>query len=214
MNNLVNYGQHFLLDKKVIKEFIDFCQVSSSDRVLEIGPGQGVLTGELAAKAKSITAVEIDQRLKPKLDKLIKQFSNLSVIYQNALKLQHFDYDLVCGALSYAIFEPLMIKLIRKTGYQRLVFLVSDKVRESQKQETGLLFYLLNAFFKIDFSQRVLPAAFSPKPRTAGVIIKLIPSIPKDKRFLLWRERFLKDKTVWQQTNAKLQEFDRQILYT
>src|SRR3989339_812982 len=214
MNNLINYGQHFLVDKKVIRDFLQKCDLQSHESVLEIGPGQGVLTGELAQKAKSITAVEIDQRLKPKLDKLIKQFSNLSVIYQNALKLQNFDYDLVCGALSYAIFEPLVIKLIKNMQFARAVFLVSDKVRESQKEETGLLFYLLNAFFKIDFSQRVLPAAFTPKPRTAGVIIKLIPSIPKDKRFLLWRERFLKDKTVWQQNNASLSEFDRQILYT
>lgn len=208
MNNLTNYGQHFLIDNKVISEFLRACNLSSKETVLEIGPGQGALTTRLCGQAKQVVAVEIDNSLKPELAKLERQYANLKVVFANALKLKEFHYDLVCGALSFAIFEPLMIRLFRKTQPKRLVFLVSHKVKEDFAKEQGLLFYLLNSFYQVQFGQKILPKSFLPKPRTAGVIISLLPQLPKLPRFVAWRERFLTDKTIWQKTVLELRAID------
>lgn len=208
MNNLTNYGQHFLIDKKVIFEFWQVCALTGSESVLEIGPGDGAITAGLCDQAKQVTAIEIDNNLKPELTKLEQKFPNLKVLYGNALKIQDYRYDLVCGALSFAIFEPLMIRLFRKTQPKRLVFLVSHKVKEDFVKEQGLLFYLLNSFYQVKFGQKILPKSFLPKPRTAGVIISLMPQLPKLSRFRAWRERFLTDKTLWQKTVLELRAID------
>lgn len=208
MNNLTNYGQHFLVDRQIIREFIKACDLEPKDTVLEIGPGQGAITVGLCQHAREVMAIEIDNNLKPKLTKLEQKFPNLKVVYGNALKIQDYHYDLVCGALSFAIFEPLMIKLFKKTQPKRLVFLVSHKVKVDFAKEQGLLFYLLNSFYQVKFGQKILPKSFLPKPRTAGVIISLLPQLPKLPRFVAWRERFLTDKTIWQKTVSELQEID------
>jgi len=208
MNNLTNYGQHFLVDRQVIREFIKACDLEPKDIVLEIGPGDGAITVELCGQAKKVTAIEIDNNLRSELTKLEQKYPNLKVVYGNALKIKNWNYDLVCGALSFAIFEPLMIKLFKKIQYKRLVFLVSHKVKEDFAKEQGLLFYLLNSFYQVKFGQKILPKSFLPKPRTAGVIISLLPQLPKLPRFITWRERFLTDKTIWQKTVSELQEID------
>lgn len=214
MNNLLNYGQHFLIDKNVVSEFLQTCALTGQESVLEIGPGEGVITRGLVKEAKTVTTVEIDIKLRTSLKKLEKQHDNLQVIFDNALKLKNYHYDLVCGALSFAIFEPLIIKLSKKTGYQRLVFLVSYKVKDDFAKEQGLLFYLLNSFFKISFGHKILPQSFAPKPRTSGVIISLVPQMPVISRFMAWRKIFDTDKTIWQKTCVELAAIDRQILYT
>jgi len=206
MVNLTNFGQHFLTDGAVIKDFIGNCHLTGNEHVLEVGPGKGALTPFLCQKAKKVTAVEIDPQFKTELLQLSRRYSNLKVVFKNVLKLHSYKYDLVCGALSFAIFEPLMIRLIRKPPPKRLVFLVSGKVKDSFLARRGLLYYLLNSFFKVEFGAKVLPQAFSPKPHTAGVIIKLTPKIPKDTLFLIWREKFLKDPTVWQLPSEAFRE--------
>jgi 16S rRNA (adenine1518-N6/adenine1519-N6)-dimethyltransferase len=199
MNNLTNFGQHFLVDYAVINSFIKACNLKPQEKVLEIGPGQGVLTELLAQTATKVTALEVDTSLRPELNKLMARHSNLEIIFQNALKFRNFnDYHLLCGALSFAIFEPLMIRLIRYSGYKRLVFLVSYKVKKDFLNKQGLLYYLLNAFFSVSFGPKILPKAFSPKPRTSGVIIKLKPQKPSNQFFEVWRQRFLTDSSIWQ----------------
>ena len=214
MNNLVNFGQHFLIDKSVINSFIKICEIEKNETVLEIGPGQGALTTKLCELGKSVTALEVDKNLRPGLAKLLENQENLELVFTNALKWQSFNYDLVCGALSFAIFEPLMIGLIGKREFKRAVFLVSYKVEKDFEQEKGLLFYLLNAFYKAEFTDKILPSSFSPKPRTCGIIVKLKPERPESPRFLAWQKRFLQDKTIWQKTSAQLQVIDQEILYT
>ncbi len=92
--------------------------------------------------------------------------------------------------------------------------MVSHRVKQDYQQQTGLVYYLLNSFFQVKFGQKILPQAFAPKPRTAGVIISLTPVLPVDKRFLLWRRKFLTDNTIWQKTRAGLEAINQQILYT
>jgi len=203
--NLTNYGQHFLINPKIVKLFLSYCRLSGRERVLEIGPGEGVLTQELAKGAKDIISLEIDETLEKKLAPLTKRFSNLKIYYQNALNWEEFDYDLVCGALSYAIFEPLMVKLFTESCFKRGVFLVSALVKEGFAQKSGRLFYLLSAFFEVSFSERIAPQEFLPAPRTAGVIIVLKRRENPDWQTQVWQE-------VWLQGDKKIKNSLKEAL--
>src|SRR5258708_8931089 len=70
-------GQHFLTDRAALAAIVDAAELSSDDDVLEIGPGPGVLTAALADRARSVTAVEIDQRIVPVLHASVRQRQTL-----------------------------------------------------------------------------------------------------------------------------------------
>lgn len=192
--NLKHFGQHFLVDDKTIDEFIRACRLKKNDRILEIGPGKGALTKKIFPKVKELVCVEIDPAFRQTL-------SPYKVFYQNILDWQDFNYDLVCGALSYAIFEPLMIRLFKNPDFKRGVFLVSAKL----KKEQGFLGYLLKAFFDIEFSPIITKDKFSPAPRAPGIIISLKRKKLSDFSTLFWQELFL-------QSDKKLKNSLREAL--
>ncbi|MBR0097336.1 MAG: ribosomal RNA small subunit methyltransferase A, partial [Synergistaceae bacterium] len=75
--NLKRYGQNFLIDKNILQNIIDYAQIEDDDVVLEIGPGQGVLTRALLNRGVScLHAVEIDERLRPELESLASENLN------------------------------------------------------------------------------------------------------------------------------------------
>lgn len=190
MPNLVNYGQHFLISLGVKQQFLKWCQLNGNERVLEIGPGQGALTQLLAPQCHLLTSVEIDQSLSPQLTKLQKQYPNLQVLYGNVLERTDWSFDLVCGALSYALFEPLVMKLFANNQFQTGVFIVSSKVEQHFQSQSGRLYYLLSAFFKVEFSETIAPKEFDPPPRTGSIIVRLTrlesPSLPEQ----IWQQLF------------------------
>jgi 16S rRNA A1518/A1519 N6-dimethyltransferase RsmA/KsgA/DIM1 with predicted DNA glycosylase/AP lyase activity len=203
--NLVNYGQHFLINPVIVRLFLSYCKLSGKEQVLEIGPGSGVITRELVKNAKMVTAVEIDETLRSTLAPLENRFPQLKVHYQNALQWAAFDYDLICGALSYAIFEPLMVKLFSQLEFKRGVFLVSAQVEEGFAKKTGRLFYLLSNFFEASFSEVIAPTNFLPAPRTAGVIITLKRRENPNLQTQIWQE-------VWLQGDKKIKNSLKEAL--
>jgi len=80
-------GQNFLIDEEVIKKVIESAQLSKNDIVLEIGPGLGVLTQELAKKAKRVIAIEKDPRMREILKETLKDFKNVEIIQGDILKI-------------------------------------------------------------------------------------------------------------------------------
>ena len=81
-----NYGQNFLIDSHVIDKIILAAEIDKDTDVLEIGPGIGTLTQCLAAAAKSVTAVEIDDKLIPILEKTMSGYDNVTVIHGDILR--------------------------------------------------------------------------------------------------------------------------------
>jgi len=203
--NLINYGQHFLVSQSIKKLFLKLCNLTGKEQVLEIGPGEGALSRELIQKAKAVTAIEIDKSLEDKLSKMAKGAKNFNVHYQNILSWNKFDYDLVCGALSYAIFEPLMVRLITRSEFTRGVFLVSAQVKEAFNKKSGRLFYLLPAFFEVELSDTIAPNEFAPSPRGAGVIVSLKRKVNPDCHTLIWQE-------LWRQGDKKIKNSLKEAL--
>lgn len=195
--NVVHYGQHFLIEERAIKAFIEECRLTNEELVLEIGPGLGYLTEELAKRAKQVTTIEIDTRFRPVLTHLEKKYKNINVIYKNALELENFNYDVICGALSYNIFEPLLRKFISSNPPLRAVFIVSKKILTESRLQTSLTKLMLEAFFKTRIVD-ILPAEFFyPRPKFAGALISLQKTEADDFYHFVLRELFLqKDKKL------------------
>ena len=80
-------GQNFLIEDWVPRDIADSCGTDKSTGVLEIGPGIGPLTQQLCLNAGKVCAVELDTRLKPILDITVGEFSNLDILWADALKL-------------------------------------------------------------------------------------------------------------------------------
>lgn len=114
-------GQNFLVNPSVCPRMAEACGAAPDTGVLEIGPGLGVLTKELAARAGKVTAIELDDRLPPVLNETLAEFDNVTVISGDAMKLdlreliaQQFGETpvSVCANLPYYITSPLIMKLL------------------------------------------------------------------------------------------------------
>ncbi len=114
-------GQNFLINPSVCPRMAASCGADKGGGVLEIGPGVGVLTKELAAVAAQVVAIELDDRLLPVLDETLADCENVAVVHGDALKLdlhalisERFgDRPVsVCANLPYYITSPLIMALL------------------------------------------------------------------------------------------------------
>src|SRR5699024_9071734 len=74
-------GQNFLIDGNIVRNIVKEAHITKDDYVLEIGPGIGTLTEELALKAKKVVAVELDKNLLPILDEVLSHLDNIEIIH-------------------------------------------------------------------------------------------------------------------------------------
>ena len=113
-------GQNFLIDKNFVDKIVDAADIKDQN-VLEIGPGIGTITYEMAKTAKKVVAIEIDQSLMPILDQNLEEFDNAKVINEDILKVdlknlveEEFNGESfkVVSNLPYYITTPIIEKLI------------------------------------------------------------------------------------------------------
>ncbi|RIL90456.1 ribosomal RNA small subunit methyltransferase A, partial [Staphylococcus equorum] len=115
-------GQNFLIDVNIINKFIDASGIDERTGVIEVGPGMGSLTEQLAKNAKKVLAFEIDQRLIPVLKETLSPYDNVSVINEDILKanvaeaihthLSECDKIMVVANLPYYITTPILLSLL------------------------------------------------------------------------------------------------------
>jgi 16S rRNA (adenine1518-N6/adenine1519-N6)-dimethyltransferase len=107
-------GQHFLVDENILGVIGRLAELDPRDVVLEIGPGQGVLTAFLAARVSRVHAVEVDRRLEPHLRRALANARNVDVRFGDALRLPLADLDPPPGKLvsnlPYNIATPLLVE--------------------------------------------------------------------------------------------------------
>ena len=81
------FGQNFLIDTNILEHIIDSAEITKDDCVIEIGPGIGTMTQYLAEQAREVIAVEIDKALIPILNDTLKEYSNVTIINEDILKV-------------------------------------------------------------------------------------------------------------------------------
>ncbi|HKW43023.1 MAG TPA: 16S rRNA (adenine(1518)-N(6)/adenine(1519)-N(6))-dimethyltransferase RsmA [Thermoplasmata archaeon] len=182
-------GQHFLVDSRVALRHIEYAKIRPSDVVLEIGPGLGVLTRHLAARAKRVIAIEADRRFAKYLE---DAFPDVEVIPGDALKVDWPRFDVMAANLPYQISSPLTFKLL-DGSFDRAVLMYQWEFarRMIAKPRTVDYSRLSVGVYRraaCEILERVPRNAFSPQPRVDSALVRLEPrpspfAIPDPDRF-------------------------------
>ncbi len=197
-------GQNFLIDPEVCPEMAAQAVLSSEDGVLEIGPGIGVLTAELCARAKKVVAVELDKRLLPVLAETLADFDNLEIVNGDVLKLDlhalirekfaDCKHVSVCANLPYYITSPVIMKLLEEhLPLSQIVVMVQKEAAERLcaavgTREAGAVTVAVQYYAEADLLFSVGRDSFLPAPKVDSAVIRLeIRSAPE---FAVTDEKF------------------------
>ena len=183
-----SYGQNFIVNSGICPKIAEHAEVCENCGVIEIGTGIGVLTKELALRAKKVVAIEIDTKLLPLLEETLADFDNIKIINKdvlevdlNALIKEEFgDMPvMVCANLPYYITSPIIMKLledrlpvdnitvmVQKEAAQRLC--AAEKSREIGAISLAVQYYSVP---KVCFN--VSPGSFYPPPKVTSSVIRL-----------------------------------------
>ena len=133
------YGQNFLNDKRIIDSIVFKSGADESTLVIEVGPGAGALTKELAKVSGHVIAFEIDESLKSILDSNLSEYNNIDIIYGNFLNtdvnriISKYNYSnkIMVSNLPYYITTPIILKFINeKIDVSKLVVMVQKEVAD------------------------------------------------------------------------------------
>lgn len=175
------FSQSFLVDRRVPEAIVKAADVGPGDRVLEIGPGLGIMTRVLARKAADVVAVELDRDLAAALPRLVP--ANVEIIQGDALEFEpagRFDgpYKLVAN-LPYAITSPFLFRYLDiRPAPSLIVVMIQREVAERIAARPGDLSYLAVAVQSAAtprIVRLVPPGAFHPRPKVESAVIKLEP---------------------------------------
>ena len=182
------FGQNFIINPGLPPKIVDASGVDKSWGVLEIGPGIGVLTKELALRAKKVVAVEVDKRLPPLLEETLAEFDNVEIILQDILKVDIAGLIkekfpgmpvAVCANLPYYITSPIVMKLlgdrlpiesltvmVQKEAADRLA--AAPGTRASSAISCAVSYY---ATSKMMFT--AAPGSFYPAPKVTSAVVRM-----------------------------------------
>lgn len=175
INETDHFDQHFLVDQTIIDKFILEADLKPSDIVVEIGSGKGNITELLAKKVKKLYVIELDERLRPFLQKLEKKYQNIEVIFDNVLNTFIPKCDKIVTSLPYSIIEPFINKLIKCEFKEILMITGATYANNVINASHNKLALLTNCYFKATKIIDIIPDAFNPKPRVLSSMIRLIP---------------------------------------
>lgn len=174
-------GQNFLTDSSVVGKIIQASELKSSDVVLEIGPGTGILTDELIKNAGQVLAVEKDFELTAKLQKRYKNTKNLKIIHQDALFFDPFTlgkYKVIAN-IPYNISSPLVRKFLENEPKPELMVLMLQKevaeriTAKPGSSERGFLTLICEFFADAEIVTEVSRKSFYPVPKVDSAVVKI-----------------------------------------
>ena len=194
--------QHFLVDEKIIKTFIDSCEINKDDIVLEVGPGKGVLTKYLNEQAKKLLVIEKDVRLLPFL-------KDYDVTYRDVLRCDIPDVNKIVTSLPYSITEPFLYKLL-DVNFDKLIMMCGKNFVDNLEKNNTKLSIMCNLYFNYTKICDVKPDSFNPKPKVMSSLITMTKKdedklSKKDKIVrLLYKYRYMKVKNALKEILIKL----------
>ncbi|MBS8266957.1 16S rRNA (adenine(1518)-N(6)/adenine(1519)-N(6))-dimethyltransferase RsmA [Mesobacillus boroniphilus] len=197
-------GQNFLIDTNILNRIVDHAELTDHSGAIEIGPGIGALTEQLAKRAEKVVAFEIDQRLLPILEDTLSPYPNVKVIHSDVLKAdvqavmkQEFEKQedvMVVANLPYYVTTPILMKLLEeRLPIRGIVCMLQKEVgdRISAKpgtKEYGSLSIAVQYYTKAETVMIVPKTVFMPQPNVDSAVIRLTlhdepPVKVKDEKF-------------------------------
>lgn len=176
-------GQHFLTDRHVLQQILTAAELTADDTVLEIGPGLGILTGELARKAGQVIAVELDDKLAVFLKQEMRSSANVTIVNEDILKIDPADvvpktekYKVVAN-LPYYITSPVLRHFLEASRKPDLmVVMVQKEVAEAIVAGPGkrsLLSISVQFYGRPAIISKVPASAFYPAPEVDSTILRI-----------------------------------------
>ncbi len=202
------FGQNFLIDRTVPERIAEQCADHEDSLILEIGPGVGSLTQELALRYRRVVAVEIDGGLIPVLNETLAEYDNIHIIHSDIMKLDipamleeelgeplHPDMHIsVCANLPYYITTPILMRLLEcGVPFSTITIMIQKEVAERLVAAPGSSDYgaitAVLAFYGVARRLFGVPhSAFLPAPKVDSTVIRIdlyreTPYQPQDKVF-------------------------------
>jgi 16S rRNA (adenine1518-N6/adenine1519-N6)-dimethyltransferase len=186
-------GQNFLQDPIALEQIISAAQIQPTDTVLEIGPGLGSLTRYLAASAKKVVTVELDQHLLAPLKAVLAPYSNVQFIHGDILELnpndliQDKDYIVVANIPYYITSAVIRHLLESESKPRQIVLTIQKEVAQRICEKPGdmsLLALSVQVYGKPHVTARIPAGAFVPPPNVDSSVLTIeiypTPLIPRD----------------------------------
>ena len=188
-------GQNFLKDLVVLEKIIQASRPKEADFVIEIGPGEGVLTERLAQFAQKVIAVELDSTLIPNLEGKFSSAPNVDIIQGDVLRINlpklieqqgktANRYKLIAN-IPYYITSPIIrLFLEQETQPQEMILMIQKEVAErivAQKGQMSILAVSVGYYATSEIVLAVGKECFSPAPKVDSAVIRIIPRRKYDK---------------------------------
>lgn len=182
------FGQNFLIDTHVLDKIISAAEITKEDFVLEIGPGIGTMTQYLACAAREVVAVEIDKALIPILEDTLQDYSNVTVLNEDILKVdikkladEHNNGKpiKVVANLPYYITTPIIMGLFEgDVPIESITVMVQKEVADRMQvgpgtKEYGALSLAVQYYAEPYIVANVPPNCFVPRPKVGSAVIRL-----------------------------------------
>ncbi len=181
-------GQNFLINPSVCPRMAEYGGAEKGVGVIEVGPGIGVLTCELAKRADKVVAVELDKRLLPVLDETLAEFDNIKVVNDDILKIDlkkliEDEFNgmevVVCANLPYYITSPVIMKLLEdRLPIKSLTVMVQKEAAqricaEVGTRQSGAVTVAVNYYSTPQLLFNVSAGSFMPAPKVDSAVIRL-----------------------------------------
>ena len=182
------FGQNFLIDTHVLDKIISAAGITKDDFVVEIGPGIGTMTQYLAEEAREVTAVEIDRNLIPILEDTLSEYSNVTIINEDILKVDIAKLAeeknqgkpiKVVANLPYYITTPIIMGLFEShVPIDSITVMVQKEVADRMQvgpgsKDYGALSLAVQYYAKPEIVAVVPPNCFMPRPKVGSAVIRL-----------------------------------------
>lgn len=180
------FGQNFLIDINTVKKIVDMTPVDHNTCVIEIGPGIGALTEQLAIKAAKVLCFEIDVKLKDVLKESLEEYSNIDIIFQDFLTIDlkniveelKKSYEKVCivANLPYYITSDIIEYIITSQAQLYSIHAMVQKevaLKLTDKNYHSPLTFMIESVGNIDLDMNVSKNVFLPAPHIDSAIISI-----------------------------------------
>jgi 16S rRNA (adenine1518-N6/adenine1519-N6)-dimethyltransferase len=205
-------GQNFLIDGNIVRKIVQGAEVTRDDYVLEIGPGIGTLTEELALNAKKVVSVELDRGLLDVLEETLAAYDNVEIIHGDILKIdlkklidEKFEGGpiKIVANLPYYVTTPILGKLLEESlNIDSITVMIQKEVADRMvaahgSKAYGSLSVFVNFYSRPEILLKVPKTVFMPQPKIDSSVIKLniikeLPDLDREKFFQVVKAAFSK----------------------
>ena len=182
------YGQNFITEPGIVRKIADACNLSENSCAIEIGPGIGALSEQLAMRGGKVVAYEIDERLKEVLPYSMAEYSNFEVRFQDFLSVdvkevvediaKEYSDVIVAANLPYYITTPLLFKIFESEApINRIVVMMQKEVADRfaaspNSKDYNALSIITQYLYEVKQVMKVPRSVFEPKPNVDSAVVE------------------------------------------